>query len=137
MAPESRGKSPILFFIISLFIYILSGCAGREPFDIDVEEAVAMIADDSSLTVIDVRTSEEYTGELGHIPESRLIPIGDFKDSIEALSYLRDSTIIAVCKVGYRSKKAVLLLKDSGFRNVYNLYGGMIAWNREGGEIDR
>jgi hydroxyacylglutathione hydrolase len=137
MVPESNWKTQGAI-LITLFIFIIIHCGGgREPFDINVDEAKIMMGNDNSTTVIDVRTPEEYVGELGHIAGSRLIPIDVFTDSIEALSYLKDSTIIVVCKVGYRSGKAVLQLLENDFSKTYNLYGGMEAWNEAGEEIER
>jgi hydroxyacylglutathione hydrolase len=137
MVPESNWKTTSAI-LIALLISISIQCGGgRESFDIDVDEARIMMGNDSSPTVIDVRTPEEYVGELGHIAGSRLIPIDVFTDSIEALSYLKDSTIIVVCKVGYRSGKAVLQLLDNDFNKAYNLYGGMEAWNEAGEGIER
>lgn len=136
MGPESHRKT-LPTILISLTIFILIHCTReRRPFDIDVDEARMMMSGDNSPAIIDVRTPEEYTGELGHIAGSRLIPIDIFKDSIEALSYLKDSTIIVVCKGGYRSEWAVLQLLDSDFKKAYNLYGGMEAWNGAGEEAD-
>jgi rhodanese-related sulfurtransferase len=137
MVPESNWKTPGTI-VIFLFIFIIIHCGGsREPFDISVDEARILMGNDNSPTVIDVRTPEEYVDELGHIAGSRLIPINVFTDSIEALSYLKDSTVIVVCKVGFRSKRAVLQLLSNDFSEAYNLYGGMEAWNEAGEEIER
>lgn len=136
MVPESNWKTASAI-LIALLIFIIIHCGrGREPFDIDVDEAKILMGNDNSTTVIDVRTPGEYAGELGHIAGSRLIPVDVFSDSIEALSYLKDSTIIVVCKVGFRSKRAVLQLLDNDFSKAYNLYGGMEAWNEAGEEIE-
>jgi rhodanese-related sulfurtransferase len=138
MAPERRRRYLYLVLALFLIIYMFINCGGgRENFDIDVNGAAKMIGAENPPAVIDVRTPEEYVGELGHITGSRLIPIDTFRDSIEALSNLKDSTIIVVCKVGYRSEKAARLLLDNGFGKVYNLDGGMMAWNDAGEKIER
>ena len=135
MAPERHRR---YLFTIIFILYISINCGGgRADFDIDVEGAARMIDGDNPPAVIDVRTPEEYVGELGHIAGARLIPLDAFKDSVEALSYMKDSTIIVVCKVGYRSSKAARQLLDNGFGKVYNLDGGMVAWNEAGEEIER
>jgi len=137
MAPENYKRYPYCALILILIIYIFINCGGRENFDIGVEGAAKMIGSENPPAVIDVRTPEEYVGELGHIAGSRLIPIDTFKDSIEALTNMKDSTIIVVCKVGYRSKKAARLLLNNGFGKVYNLDGGMMAWNDAGEKTER
>jgi len=138
MAPEHHRRYLFHALTIIFILYISINCGGGRPnFDIDVESAARMIGGENPPAVIDVRTPEEYVGELGHISGARLIPLDIFKDSIEALSYMRDSTIIVVCKVGYRSSKAARLLLDNGFGNVYNLDGGMVAWNKAGEDVER
>lgn len=137
MDPDRSRKAAGVFLIILITSMLVYCGGGREPFDIDADEAREIIGGDIPPIVIDVRTPEEYVGELGHIAGSRLIPIDVFPDSIEALSNLKDTAIIVVCKVGYRSKKAVLRLLDNDFSKAYNLAGGMEAWNEAGGDIER
>lgn len=78
--------------------------------------------------MIDVRTPEEWVGELGHIENSELVPLGtelmDFFKNLEA-----DQKIIFVCRSGARSGQATLLAEELGFGQCYNLVGGMLRWN--------
>lgn len=129
MNPEShRIRLPLIIPGILAAVLIV-GCQGRDDrYEIDASRAQAMINSDHPPLVIDVRTKEEYDGELGHISGARLIPIDVFKDSIDALSDYRDSTLIVVCKVGYRSGLGARELRKDGFSKVYNLAGGMEAW---------
>lgn len=139
MNPEHlRIRLPLLIPGV-LIAVIIAGCQSSDGrYEIDAAGARAMIDSDRPPLVIDVRTNEEYSGELGHISGSRLIPIEVFKDSINALSGYRDSTIIVVCKVGYRSGIASRELRKSGFTKVYNLAGGMEAWRSyESSEPDK
>ncbi len=80
--------------------------------------------------IIDVRTPEEFTGELGHVPGSVLAPLGP-----ELLNYLRslpkDEEIVLVCRSGARSAHATATSIEIGFAHVINLAGGMIAWNQK------
>ena len=82
--------------------------------------------------LIDVRQPPEWSGELGHIPEAELITLDTLPDRIEELP--KDQTLVIVCRSGNRSAQATSFLKNNGFEEVYNMAGGMIAWNEEGYE---
>ena len=78
-------------------------------------------------TLIDVRTKEEYVGDLGHISGSVLITLDKLIDEIDNLQ--KNQTLVFVCRSGGRSAKATALAKDNGFQSVYNMKGGMLLWN--------
>jgi sulfur dioxygenase len=76
--------------------------------------------------IIDVRDAEEYNGILGHIEEARLVPLNMLRDQLKNLA--RDRPVVAVCRSGGRSSRAVAILEDAGFKQAANLAGGMIHW---------
>lgn len=82
--------------------------------------------------IIDVREEEEYTGELGHIPRSRLIPLKDLQYQINEQNIDKDDPIIVVCRSGVRSTTAAAMLTGMGYTRVSNLKGGMLAWKEAG-----
>jgi rhodanese-related sulfurtransferase len=77
--------------------------------------------------VLDVRQPEEY--RTGHIPGSKLIPLGELQQHLGELP--RDREIICVCQSGSRSSSATRMLSSAGFQAV-NMRGGMIGWSRAG-----
>jgi glyoxylase-like metal-dependent hydrolase (beta-lactamase superfamily II)/rhodanese-related sulfurtransferase len=81
--------------------------------------------------LLDVREAEEYTGELGHVQGSRLIPLKELPARLQELENHKDGDIIAVCRSGIRSTTAAALLTGLGFSAVYNLKGGMVDWNAQ------
>ena len=87
--------------------------------------------------IIDVREEEEYTGNLGHIRGSRLIPMANIPDSLESLEPFKEKEIILVCRSGVRSTTAAAMLRALGFREVKNLKDGMLAWNKLGYPVER
>ena len=98
------------------------------PVDLTPSEARARWAEFDR--VIDVRTAEEYRGELGHIEGSVLSTIDErFADSLEGEP--RDRRLLFVCRSGGRSGRAAGIACEAGFRNVFNLAGGMLAWNEQ------
>jgi adenylyltransferase/sulfurtransferase len=76
-------------------------------------------------TLIDVREPHEY--RIASIPGAVLIPLGQLPARLGELD--KDADIVAHCKTGARSQKAVDLLKQNGFKHVRNMTGGIAAWS--------
>ena len=95
--------------------------------DVSPDEVNAKI---SNLAIIDVRSAEEYTGDLGHIRNSKLVTLDTFMDHVDSLP--KDKTIVFICKSGRRSANATAIAKDNGFDSVFNMKGGMLLWNEMG-----
>jgi sulfur dioxygenase len=83
----------------------------------------------TKLQLIDVRDADEYTGPLGHVNGSRLLPLEQLVRRAGELS--RDLPIVTICRSGARSAQAVVLLQKAGFSRVANLAGGMLRWTAE------
>lgn len=90
--------------------------------------------DVSGYELIDVRRAEEYSGELGHIEGAQLKTLGP-----ELESYLstadKSKNILFICRSGARSANATLIAMQLGFNNVFNMQGGMMAWNENGFDV--
>lgn len=81
---------------------------------------------------LDTRAFREY--EVSHINNARWVGYDNFNyRSVTELP--KDTAIIVYCSVGYRSEKIGEKLKELGFTNVKNLYGGMFQWVNEGKAI--
>jgi len=74
--------------------------------------------------VLDVREPNEY--QINRIPGSVLIPLGELPRRYAELP--KDKDIVAQCKMGGRSAKAVEFLQTVGFKRVKNLRGGILEW---------
>jgi adenylyltransferase/sulfurtransferase len=74
--------------------------------------------------ILDVREPNEY--QINRIAGSTLIPLGELPRRYQELP--RDREIVAQCKMGGRSAKAMEFLKSVGFTNVKNLRGGILEW---------
>jgi glyoxylase-like metal-dependent hydrolase (beta-lactamase superfamily II)/rhodanese-related sulfurtransferase len=79
--------------------------------------------------LIDVRQPDEYSGELGHIPGSRPIPLRELAARVEEIACHRAKEIVCVCRAGVRSATAAAMLTGIGFEHVRNMKGGMLDWN--------
>ncbi|MGH8119380.1 MAG: rhodanese-like domain-containing protein [Gammaproteobacteria bacterium] len=80
--------------------------------------------------IIDVRDPEEYNGILGHIEGARLIPLHRLHEQCKELA--PEKPVVAVCRSGGRSARAVSILEEAGFKQTANLAGGMIHWRSVG-----
>lgn len=79
------------------------------------------------VVLIDVRQPDEYHGDLGHIPKSKLIVLDTLPEHINEIP--KDQTVVFVCRSGGRSARATAYALSQGYTNVYNLKGGMVLWN--------
>jgi len=91
--------------------------------DIQVEELKRRLDAGDNLFVLDVREPHEY--QICNIG-GHLIPLGDLPKRVNELDSSRE--IVAHCRSGVRSAKAVDFLKQAGFKKVHNLTGGILAW---------
>ncbi|TXC76218.1 rhodanese-like domain-containing protein [Luteibaculum oceani] len=78
---------------------------------------------------LDARERGEY--EVSHIKEAKWVGFDDFK--IERVEDIKKSSpVVVYCSIGARSEKITRTLKEQGFTQVYNLYGGIFEWvNKE------
>lgn len=107
--------------------------APAEPFT-HVDPAFVR-ANREQIELVDVREPHEYSGELGHVAGAKLVPLARLLD--EAAAWDRNTEIVLVCRSGGRSARAAMDLAKNGFRNLYNLRGGMIGWNQAQLPVER
>ncbi|MFQ5642104.1 MAG: rhodanese-like domain-containing protein [Thiogranum sp.] len=75
---------------------------------------------------LDTREDREYND--GHIPEAIHIPLKQLPERVAELNRYKEHPVIAYCRSGNRSNGVGSILKKHGFQNVYNLGGGIAAW---------
>jgi len=85
--------------------------------------------------IVDVREPDEFTGDLGHIPEAELVPLGRL--GAVARAWPKDAELVVVCRSGGRSARAAAELTRAGFTRVHNMLGGMLRWRHEGRTVAR
>src|SRR6202521_1284008 len=93
------------------------------PTDVQVEELKRRLDAGDDIFVLDVREPHEY--QICNI-NGHLIPLNDLPGRVHELDSSRE--IVAHCKMGGRSAKAVDFLRQAGFTKVHNLAGGINAW---------
>ena len=116
------------------FIILLLGCAvaraGTDKIElISPQEAAAMYAGQQAV-IVDVREDSEWNEQ--HIPGAIHIPLAQLNGRISELKQYKDTPVITQCKSGGRSAKALDVLKSAGFSKVYNMDGGIMAWDKAG-----
>ena len=93
--------------------------------EIDVTELKQKLDRGDNFVLIDVREPHEY--QIGNIPGSRLIPLGQFPQHVGELD--PEADIVIHCKSGMRSARACGILRQAGFKHVRNVVGGILAWS--------
>ena len=94
--------------------------------EISVQELKEKMDSGADFQLIDVREDFEYeTSNLG----GTLIPLGGIL--IETDKIAKDKEVVVMCRSGKRSAMAIMQLEQQGFTNLYNLYGGILAWAEE------
>lgn len=92
--------------------------------NISVTELKEMLSSGKQLKIIDVRGELEYhTFNVG----GKNIPLGRLPSSLDELSINKEDELIVICQHGIRSTTAQKILQASGFLNVRNLEGGLVA----------
>jgi rhodanese-related sulfurtransferase len=84
----------------------------------------------NEIQVLDVRTREEFDGELGHVPGARLIPLDELRTRVSEIA--DEKPVVVVCQTGKRSAMATVILRKAGLTRVANLAGGMVRFRELG-----
>jgi sulfur-carrier protein adenylyltransferase/sulfurtransferase len=95
--------------------------------DITPTELAQRLKRGDRVFLLDVRNPEEW--EIGRIEGATLIPLPELHNRLHELDVTDE--IVAYCKMGGRSARAVDLLRQAGFSRLRNLAGGITAWSDE------
>ncbi len=101
--------------------------------ELSPQEATDLLASEEGVTVLDVRTAEEF-GQ-GHIPGAVNVDVRDpsFDGAIGELD--RSEPFMLHCGSGNRSQIAVEKLKEAGFTRIYHLTEGLKGWREAGNPV--
>ena len=99
-------------------------------------DAIQKMNADKKYLLLDVRTPGEYADtsgmthlNMGHIKDAVNINIDSFANHLDELKKHKDEDIFVYCSHSQRSRRVSKLLADNGFKNVYNINGGMSVLN--------
>lgn len=105
-------------------------CADSSLFTLPPEDRITpeelhhKIQGNEAITLLDVRAPVEL--QISTIPNTINIPLERLSERLDELD--RQNEIVAICRSGRRSARAVSILKKAGFTSVKNLTGGINAW---------
>ena len=118
---------PFLFgafaLVAALLVHNLT--AGADKSAIQPQAATVMINRDEA-KVIDVRPMADFAN--GHIINSINVPVNALKSQLGRLEKYRQQPLIVACRSGAQSASACKQLRKEGFEKVFNLQGGILAW---------
>ena len=108
--------------LMAIFIFVIT--SEKDGITrIDVKTLLNKL-ENEEITLLDVRESSEYEG--GHIEGAVNAPLSSL--DANQLSYPRDEPIYVICRSGNRSAQAASQLQDAGYTEIYDVSGGMMAW---------
>ena len=119
----------IVLAAFSGFMLIFPSLRGKisGAVEVDTTGAVQLINHENAI-VLDVREANEFSS--GHIADAKNIPVGQLGNSLKTLEKYKDQAIVVNCRSGARSAMACSVLRKNEFTKVYNLKGGILAWQQ-------
>jgi len=95
---------------------------------------VEQLQNKNNLIYLDAREPKEFN--VSHIKNAISIGFNHFKiQNVTSVVTDKNATIIVYCSIGVRSEKIGEKLLKSGYKNVYNLYGGIFEYKNNGGMV--
>jgi len=126
---EFAGNHPELFMALGAILILLAWTTVRGRFQgwkgVGPAEAIQLINHQDAV-VLDIREDAEVSG--GYILNSVHVPLTRLRDNVSRLEKYRNKPIVVSCRTGSRSGAACATLSKHGFGPVYNLQGGIAAW---------
>lgn len=121
------------FLSLLLVPFLFLSCQGQTTeavHTVDVKSYAEKLKANENRQLLDVRTPEEYNS--GHIDNAVNVNWNGDNFVAEASKYDKSKPIFVYCKVGGRSAKAADKLAELGFKEIYNLDGGVMKWDAAG-----
>ena len=131
-----KGLLALALLAAVMFLPRLIGRLRQKPM-VTIPELKQRLDKGEPIVVLDVRTTSEFTGDLGHIAGAINIPLDELPTRLDQLAHHEEHTIVLVCRTDRRSVKAAQLLSQQGFANVHVARMGMTDWNSHGYPVQR
>ncbi|NDC42669.1 MAG: rhodanese-like domain-containing protein [Chitinophagia bacterium] len=123
-------------FSFLLVALVATGCTlgAKDKHTLQPKPYAQLLTEKKGALLLDVRTPEEFAD--GHLKQAQNIDFfgADFASRIGALD--KNQPVFIYCKSGGRSGKALQQMTDMGFKEVYNLDGGISSWKGAGLEVE-
>lgn len=114
---------------LALYFAYSKGWIAADFESITPEEAYTLLQNDKNVTLLDVRTPNEFSE--GHIEGATLVPVDALETNLAVLANVKEKRVIVYCASGNRSVAASRILVKHGFVPL-NVRGGIGGWKNEG-----
>jgi rhodanese-related sulfurtransferase len=122
-----------LVAVIALLIQnLVTSGAGKDAVD---PVGATDLINHQDAVVVDVRPAADF--RTGHIINAINIPLGVFSEQISRIEKHKGRPVLVSCRSGAQSSGACRQLRKHGFEKVYNLHGGMLAWQNANLPVSR
>jgi hydroxyacylglutathione hydrolase len=108
--------------------WAVKGYKSDHIIQISAEDLHDMVKGSENFVLLDVRATNEF--EDSHIEGAINIPVADLREKHKDLN--KKDAIIVICSSGNRSSLGVSILRQHGFKNLYNVAGGMTGYSAAG-----
>ncbi|MBS3897460.1 MAG: rhodanese-like domain-containing protein [Dethiobacter sp.] len=137
---KKKGLGLLALGALMLSLSLLSGYYGRSSArpesrleHITVSEAAALLQskkDEANFVVLDVRTPQEFAGERLENAVNLDYYGLNFRELLSQLD--KDKIYLVYCRTGRRSSLTLMIMEELGFKEAYNVLGGIVQWKTEG-----
>lgn len=121
-----------LFAALAVILFLLvAGPVSQRMYGIrnaNTAQTVQLLNREKAV-IVDVREPKEFSAS--HIQNAINLPLSSLKDRWRELEKYKDRPLVVSCRSGNRSLKGAVALRKHGFTTVYNLSGGLLAWERD------
>ena len=116
-------------FVIILLLNFDPGTRGVGGSKLVTPAQLPQLQSRENAVIVDVNEADKF--KHGHISQAINLPFGRFGDSIGKLKKHKNKPIVLTCDTGTNSRKAVAILKNNEFSDIYVLSGGLAAWRKD------
>jgi rhodanese-related sulfurtransferase len=135
----SLNKTIFLALLTIMLIPVAGiGCSNATVINasVDPQTAYKMIQSNQAnpnFIIIDIRTQPEF--DSGHIAKAIMIDyyLPDFKQKLSELDH--NKTYLIYCRTAHRTTDALKIMKQLGFRETYDITGGITNWKAQGYQV--
>lgn len=118
-----------LFALLGVIIVMIAVTEFRRATagfrEITPTEATRLLSHEQAV-ILDVREPKEHSQ--GHIVDDLFVPLAELEGRMAELDRYKEQPLIVYCRSGHRSRSACAKLAKRGFTRLYNLAGGILAW---------
>ncbi|MFZ2726430.1 MAG: rhodanese-like domain-containing protein [Methylococcaceae bacterium] len=122
-----------LFAVLLALLGVNSAASAQNLASVSPTEAASLHAEKKAV-IIDVREENEWQAQ--HIAGAIHIPLGQLEQRLAELKPYQYEKVITQCRSGKRSAQAASVLQAAGFDKVYNMEGGLMAWEKQGLKVE-